>query len=58
MTSLFVMITKIEFITEGRKTPLEEIRKHMLEKHKVYMRTNSDTICENCQEMSIWKKNR
>ena len=40
-------ITKVEFTTEGRKTPLEEIRKHMLEKHKVYMRINSDTIHEN-----------
>ena len=40
-------ISKVEFTTEGRKTPLEEIRKHMLEKHKVYMRINSDTIHEN-----------
>ena len=40
-------ITKVEFTTEGRKTPLEEIRKQMLEKHKVYMRINSDTIHEN-----------
>ena len=35
------------------KSPIEEIRKHMLEKHKVYMRTNSDNIYEKLSETEV-----
>ncbi|KAK3735229.1 hypothetical protein QZH41_008432 [Actinostola sp. cb2023] len=49
-------IEKIEFETEGRKTPLMDIRKNMLKKHKEYMRDHSDSYYNEMNEYDIKEK--
>ena len=40
-------IEKKEFITEGQKIPLEEIRSRTLKKHAQYMRDHPDSHYDN-----------
>jgi len=46
-------IVKTEFVVEGRKQPLEEIRKRMIEKHRNYMRQHEDNYYDEMQRIQV-----
>jgi len=46
-------IIKEEFTTEGRKAPLEEIRRKMLKKHELFLRRSSDQYYHELSEVEV-----
>ena len=44
---------KVEFTTEGRKVPLDEIRKKMLETHKPFLRAQCDEYYNSLSEQVL-----
>lgn len=46
-------IIKTEFVVEGRKQPLNEIRKRMIEKHRMYMRQHEDTYYDEMPRLEV-----
>ena len=46
-------VVRTEFVVEGRKQPLDEIRKKMIEKHRVYMRQHPDTFYDNISRLEV-----